>query len=67
MRHKGPRLARRHPNGESEGILDGPTPMVRSDLRRDMPGVSKISGPQERKREMWNTQVNIFTTGVHSP
>jgi hypothetical protein len=48
VRHRGPRLARRHPNGESEGILDGPTLMVRPDLRRDMAGVPEISGPQER-------------------
>jgi hypothetical protein len=41
-------LARRHPNGESEGILEGPTPMVRPDLRRDMVGIPKISVPQER-------------------
>jgi hypothetical protein len=44
-------LARTHPNGESEGILDGPTPMVRPDLRRAMAGVPAISGPQERERE----------------
>jgi hypothetical protein len=51
-------LARRHPNGESEGILDGPTLMVRPELRRYMAGVPKISGPQERERgrEMWSTQ-----------
>jgi hypothetical protein len=41
-------MARRHPNGESEGILDGPTPMVRPDLRRGMAGIPKISVPQER-------------------
>jgi hypothetical protein len=51
VRHRGPRLARRHPNGESEGILDGPIPMVRPDLRRDMAEVPEISGPQERERE----------------
>jgi hypothetical protein len=60
IRRRGPRLARRHPNGESEGILDGPTLMVRPDLRRDMVGVPEISGPQERERErereMWSTQ-----------
>jgi hypothetical protein len=44
-------LARRHPNGESEGIWDGPTPMVRPDLRRDMVSVPKISGRRERERE----------------
>jgi hypothetical protein len=48
-------LARRHPNGESEGISEGPTPMVRPDLRRDMAGVPEISVPQEREL-MWNTQ-----------
>jgi hypothetical protein len=42
MRHRGPRLARRYPNEESEGIWDGPTPMVRPDLRRDMAGVPEI-------------------------
>jgi hypothetical protein len=30
----GPRLARRHPIGESEGVWDGPTPMVRPELRK---------------------------------
>jgi hypothetical protein len=30
--------------------------MVRPDLRRDMMGIPEISGPQERKREMWSTQ-----------
>jgi hypothetical protein len=56
-------LARRHPNGESEGIWDGPTPMVRPDLRRDMAGVPEISGPQERERAMWKTtsRRNVFT------
>jgi hypothetical protein len=53
-------LARRHPNGESEGIWDSPTPMVRPDLRKDMAGIPEISGPQERERErereMWSTQ-----------
>jgi hypothetical protein len=46
-------LARRHPNGE---LKNSPTPMVRPDLRRDTAGVTKISGPQEREREMWSTQ-----------
>jgi hypothetical protein len=41
-------LARRHPNGESEGIWDGPISMVRPDLRRDMAGVPEISVSQER-------------------
>jgi hypothetical protein len=45
-------LARRHPNGESEGIWDSPTPMVRPDLRRDMAGVPEISGPQETDRDV---------------
>jgi hypothetical protein len=49
VRHRAPRLARRYPKGESEGVLDGPTPMVRPDLRRDMVGVTEISGPQERE------------------
>jgi hypothetical protein len=55
MRHRGPRLARRHPNGESEGILEGPTPKVRPDLRRDMVGIPEISGPQERERDVEHT------------
>jgi hypothetical protein len=55
MRGRGPRLARRHPNGESEGILEGPTPMVRPDLRRDMEGIPEISGPQERERNVEHT------------
>jgi hypothetical protein len=45
-------LARRHPNRESEGIWDGPTAMVRPDLKRDMAGVPEISGPQERERDV---------------
>jgi hypothetical protein len=41
-----------------------PTPMVRSDLRRDMVGVPKISGPQERERERCGVpRGNVFTTG----
>jgi hypothetical protein len=52
MRLRGPRLARRHPNGKSEGILDGPTSMMRPGLRRDMAGISEISGPQERERDV---------------
>jgi hypothetical protein len=60
-------LARRHPNGESEGILDGPTPMVRPDLRRDMAGVPKISGPQERERNVEHPEGTSSPWGVHSP
>jgi hypothetical protein len=45
IRPRDPRLARRHPNGESEGIWDGITPMVKPDLRKDMADVPKISGP----------------------
>jgi hypothetical protein len=52
MRLRGPRLARRHPNGKSEGILDGPTSMMRPGLRRDMAGISEIAGPQERERDV---------------
>jgi hypothetical protein len=48
IRWRGLRLARRHPNGESEGIWDAPVSMVRPDLRRDMAGIPKISVPQER-------------------
>jgi hypothetical protein len=55
VRHRVPRLTRRHPNGESEGILEGSTPMVRPDLRRDMAGVPEISGPQERERDVEHT------------
>jgi hypothetical protein len=36
--------------------LDGPTLMVRPDLRRDMAGVPEILVPQERERKMWSTQ-----------
>jgi hypothetical protein len=43
-------LARRHPNGESEGIWDGAIPIMRPDLRRDMAGIPKISGPQETEK-----------------
>jgi hypothetical protein len=56
MRHRGQRLARRYPNGEFEGILEGPTPMVRSDLRKDMVGIPKISGPQERERKVEHSE-----------
>jgi hypothetical protein len=65
MRHSGPRLARRHPNEESGGIFDGPTLMLKPDLRRDMVDVPKISGPQERKR--WSTQRERLHHGFHSP
>jgi hypothetical protein len=65
VRHRDPRLARRHPNGESEGILDGPTPIVRPDLRRDMVGIPKISGSQERERCETPTG-KVFTMRVHS-
>jgi hypothetical protein len=56
-------LARRHLNEESEGIWDGPTPMVRPDLRRDMAGIPEISGPREREREMWSTQRECLHQG----
>jgi hypothetical protein len=54
-------LARRHPNGESEGIWDGPISMVRPDLRRDRAGVPKISDPQERERDV------EYPEGMSSP
>jgi hypothetical protein len=54
-------LAKRPPNGESEGIWDSPTPMVRPDLRRDMAGVPEISGPQERERDV------VYPEGMSSP
>jgi hypothetical protein len=38
VRQRDPRLARRQPNGESEGVWDGPTPMVRPQLRRGYDG-----------------------------
>jgi hypothetical protein len=52
VKHRGPRLARRYPSGESERILDGPTLMVRPDLRRDMADIHEISGPHEREIEV---------------
>jgi hypothetical protein len=69
MRHRGPRLARRYPNGEYEGIWDGPTPMVRPDLRRDMVGIPKISAPQERERNVKHPEGTSSPRwgGVHSP
>jgi hypothetical protein len=67
IRQRGPRLARRYSNGESEGILDGPTPMVRPDLKRDMVGVPEISGPQERESRCGAPGRNIFLMGVHNP
>jgi hypothetical protein len=48
VRQRGLRLARRNPNGESEGIWDDPISMVRPDLRRDMTGVPEITVPQKR-------------------
>jgi hypothetical protein len=48
IRQRGPRLAKRHPNGESEEIWDSPISMVRPDLRRDMAGVPEILVPQDR-------------------
>jgi hypothetical protein len=41
--------------------------MVRPDLRRDMAGIPKILGPQERERDVEHPEGNIFTTGAHSP
>jgi hypothetical protein len=44
--------------------------MMKPDLRRDMAGVPKISGPQEREREMWSIQRERLHHGggvVHSP
>jgi hypothetical protein len=35
--------------------LDGPTPMVRPDLRRVMADIPEISGPQERERDVEHT------------
>jgi hypothetical protein len=52
IRWRSPRLARRHPNVESEGFWDGPISMVRPDLRRDMVGIPKISVLQERERDV---------------
>jgi hypothetical protein len=68
MRHRGPRLARRHPNGESEGILEGPTPKVRPDLRRDMVGIPEISGPQETEKDVEHTteREHLHHGGSHS-
>jgi hypothetical protein len=40
--------------------------MVKSDLRRDMAGIPKISDPEERER-CGVPRGNIFTMGVHSP
>jgi hypothetical protein len=67
VKSKGPKLVRRHPNGESEEILDGPTPMVRPNLRRDMVGVPEISGPQERERDVEHPERTSSQQGVHSP
>jgi hypothetical protein len=61
VRQRGQRLTRRHPNREFEGIWDGPTPMVRPDLRRDMTGIPKITGPQERERDV------EYPEGMSSP
>jgi hypothetical protein len=45
--------------------------MVRSDLRRDMVGVPKISGPQERERERERDveypEGTSSPQGIHSP
>jgi hypothetical protein len=38
VRWRCPRLARRHPDGESEGIWDGPISIVRPELRRGYDG-----------------------------
>jgi hypothetical protein len=66
VRQRGPRLTRRHPNGDSDGILDGPTPLVRPDLRRYMAGIPKISVPQERESRYGTPGRNVFLTGAHS-
>jgi hypothetical protein len=68
IRQRSPRLARRHPNGESEGIWMAQLPWWRPDLRRDMSGIPKISDPQERERNVeYNAQRECLHHRVGAP
>jgi hypothetical protein len=65
--HKGLRLASRQPRGVSEGILEGPVPMVRPGPRKNMVGVRKILLSWMKQRN-GGPQGNVFTERiVHAP
>jgi hypothetical protein len=65
--HKGLRLASRQPRGLSEGILEGPVPMVRPSPRKNMVGLPKILLPWMKQRS-GGPQGSIFTERiVHVP
>jgi hypothetical protein len=65
--HKGSRLASRQPKGGSEGILEGPVPMVQLGPRKNMVGVPKILLSWMKQRS-GGPQGNVFTERiVHTP
>jgi hypothetical protein len=57
--HKGLRLANRQPKGVSEGILEGPMPMVRPGPRKNIAGV-----PEMMKQRSGGPQGNVFTERI---
>jgi hypothetical protein len=59
---RGSRLANRQPRGVSEGILEGPAPMMRPCLRKNMSS-PRYSFPV-RKREVEGPQGNVFTERI---
>jgi hypothetical protein len=66
IRGRVPRWARRHLNGKSEGILDGPTPMVRPELRRGYDRYSQDIGSSGESRGGTPRRVVSVTRGPQS-
>jgi hypothetical protein len=66
-RRRGSRLANRQPRGVSEGILEGPAPMMRPNPRNYMAGIPKILLSWTKQRS-GGSQGNIFTERIiHAP
>jgi hypothetical protein len=61
--HRGSRLANRQPSGVSEGILEGPVPMVRPSPRKNIAGVPEILLSWTKQRS-GGPQGNIFTERI---
>jgi hypothetical protein len=61
--HRGLRLANRQPRGVSEGILEGPVPMMRPCLRKNMVGVPEIFLSWMKQRS-GGPQGNVFTERI---
>jgi hypothetical protein len=60
---KGSRLASRQPRGVSEGILEGPVPMVRPGPRKNMAGIPEILLSWTKQRS-GGSQGNVFTERI---